>query len=308
MHKIPFGKTGYQVSRLGFGGAPIGYLKTDQDRISRILNLLLDAGMNLIDTASNYPGSEEAIGKAIGHRRDQFILVSKCGPALADVPGDAWSEKLITATVDRSLRNTKTDHLDVMLLHSCKLEPLEKGEAIGALVKARDAGKIRFVGYSGDNEAAAYAVGLPDVAVLETSVNIADQINLRTVLPKAIKNNVGVLAKRPIANAAWKEMDRQQGLYKNYAKVYHDRLTAMNLDLVELGFSGSPDEAWPELAMRFTLGQPGVHCAIIGTTNPMNAEANIRYAQMPALPREVEDRIKRAFNAADPEGKWLGQT
>src|SRR5271170_5900545 len=108
MKKIPFGKTGYQVSRLGFGGAPIGYLKTDQDRVGQILNLLLDAGMNLIDTASNYPGSEESIAKAIGHRRDQFVLVSKCGPALADLPGKAWSEDLILATVDRSLRNTKT--------------------------------------------------------------------------------------------------------------------------------------------------------------------------------------------------------
>jgi len=308
MKKIAFGKTGYQVSRLGFGGAPIGYLKTDQDRISQILNLLLDRGMNLIDTASNYPGSEISIGKAVGHRRDEFILVSKCGPALADLPGKAWSEDLILATVDRSLRNAKTDHLDVMLLHSCNLETLQKGEAIGALVKARDAGKIRFIGYSGDNEAAAYAVSLPDVAALETSVNIADQINLKIVMPKAIENNVGVLAKRPIANAAWKEMDKQEGLYQNYAKVYHDRLREMKLNPADLGFIGPADEAWPELALRFTLSQPGVHCAIIGTTKPKNAEANIRCAEMGPLSDAVVRKIKTACSAADPHGKWAGQT
>ncbi|HWE01206.1 MAG TPA: aldo/keto reductase [Tepidisphaeraceae bacterium] len=308
MQKVPFGKTGYQVSRLGFGGAPIGYLKTDQERIAKILDLLLDEGMNLIDTASNYPGSEESIGKAVGHRRGDFVLVSKCGPALSDLAGKAWSEDLILATVDRSLRNTKTDHLDVMLLHSCDLATLKNGEAIGALAKARDAGKIRFAGYSGDNEAAAYAVTLPDVAVLETSVNIADQLNLRTVLPAAIKHNVGVLAKRPIANAAWKEMDRQSGLYQSYAKVYHDRLRQMKLDPADLGFAAPSDEAWPELAMRFTLSQPGVHCAIIGTTNPKNAQANTRYAQMGALSDAVVQKIQAAFEAADPNENWTGQT
>ena len=68
--------------------------------------------------------------------------------------------------------------VDVMLLHSCDLATLQKGEALGALVKARDAGKIRFAGYSGDNEAAAWAAAHPDIAVLETSISIADQRNI----------------------------------------------------------------------------------------------------------------------------------
>jgi len=61
METKAFGKTGYSVSPLGFGGAPVGYLKVEQDRITRILNLLLDAGVNLLDTAASYPGSEQAI-------------------------------------------------------------------------------------------------------------------------------------------------------------------------------------------------------------------------------------------------------
>src|ERR1700748_2714144 len=110
MEKILFGKTGFQVSRLGFGGAPIGYLQTEQERAASILNFLLDQGVNLIDTAASYPGSEEAIGKAIGSRRDQFFLVSKCGSKLPDVPGTPWSADYILATIDRSLKNLQTDH------------------------------------------------------------------------------------------------------------------------------------------------------------------------------------------------------
>src|SRR5205814_7041389 len=103
-------------------------------------------------------------------------LVSKCGGKLPDMPDSAWSPELIAKTVDRSLKNLATDHLDIMLLHSCSLDKLQAGGVIEPLVKAREAGKIRFVGYSGDNEAAAYAAALPDVAVIETSVNITDQV------------------------------------------------------------------------------------------------------------------------------------
>src|SRR5438067_7766972 len=133
MTKTPFGKTGLQVSPLGFGGAPIGYLKTDQDRVATMLNLLLDEGVNVLDTAAGYEGSEELIGSTIGHRRDQVVLISKCGNKVPGVSGREWSAELIAATVDRSLRRLRTDRLDVMLLHSCDLKTLKQGEAVGAL-------------------------------------------------------------------------------------------------------------------------------------------------------------------------------
>src|SRR5438105_1385884 len=134
MKKTRLGGTGFDVSALGFGGAPVGYLKTDQERAARVMNLLLDAGVNLIDTAASYPGAEELIAQTIGHRRSAFVLVSKCGSKVPGVEGEAWSAGLITQTVDRSLRNLQTDRLDVMLLHSCDLETLKRGEAIEALV------------------------------------------------------------------------------------------------------------------------------------------------------------------------------
>lgn len=310
MKHTTLGKTGFQVSSLGFGGAPIGFLRTDQDRAARILNYLLDNGVSLIDTAAMYEGSETAIGVTVSHRRQDFVLVTKCGTKLADVPGGPFSPELISGTVERALRSLRTDVLDVMLLHSCDLATLKKGDALGALVKARDQGKIRFAGYSGDNAAAAYAATLDDVAVIETSINICDQANIDAVLPICRDHNVGVLAKRPIANAAWKDIAQQVGMYQSYAKVYTDRFAAMGLSPADLGFHGTPEHAWPEIALRFTLSQAGLNTAIIGTTNPDNARANIAYAGKGGLPAEAARALREAFKKAEAASgkKWEGQT
>jgi aryl-alcohol dehydrogenase-like predicted oxidoreductase len=310
MNKSTFGRTGFNVSSLGFGSAPVGYLKTDQDRAATVMNLLLDAGVNLIDTASSYPGSEELIATSIGHRRSEFMLVSKCGSKVSGVTGSPWSAEIITQTIDRSLRNLKTDVLDVMLLHSCDLATLQKGEAISALVAARQAGKIRFAGYSGDNEAAMWAAAHPEIAVIETSINIADQANIDHLLPVTQANQVGVLAKRPIANAAWKDASQQAGIYAGYAAEYHKRLKAMNLNPADLGFPGDPSTVWAEIALRFTLSQPGVHCAILGTTNPNNARVNLDYAARGPLPAKTVETLRSAFHHAQlaANGAWTGQT
>ncbi len=306
MEKRIFGKTGLAVTTLGFGAGPIGYLGTDQQQVATVVNSLLDGGVNFIDTAAAYHGSEEALGKAVAHRRQDFVLVSKCGQQFDGLPGRAWSSEVITATVDRSLSRLKTDHLDFMLLHSCDLDVLRRGEALGALVKAREAGKIRFAGYSGDNEAAVFAARLPDLSVLETSVNICDQANLATVLPVARERSLGVIAKRPIANSAWRP--QLPGIYQDYAQPYRERLAAMAITPRDLGFSSEAD--WPEIALRFTLSQPGVHVAIIGTTNPANVQRNLEAAAKGPLSKEALAKLASAFTRAQASAKqnWPGLT
>lgn len=306
MEMRALGKTGFEVSALGFGGAPVGYLEIDRKQVTEILNTLLDRGVNLIDTAASYAGSEEAIGDAISHRRDEFVLVSKCGQAFEDIEGEAWSAKAIEQTVERALRRLKTDHIDVMLLHSCELEVLQQGEALGALITARDAGKLRFVGYSGDNEAAVHAAGIEDVAVIETSVNICDQANIDTLLPLAQQNNIGILAKRPIANAAWRDASEQRGMYANYAQTYHERLGKMAITPTDLGF---PDDAWPEVALRFTISQPAVTTAIVGTTKLTNVDRNLDVLSKGPLPESGIAALRAAFQHAETAAgePWLGQ-
>lgn len=308
MTRTTFGKTGFQVSALGFGAAPAAFLKAERDALAALLNRMLDSGVNLIDTAAMYPGSEAFLGEYFASRRGQFVLVSKCGGKIADLAGEPWTASYVTAQVERALTLLKTDVIDVMLLHSCDLETLKKGEALGALVEARDAGKVRFVGYSGDNEAAAYAAALDDIAVIETSINIVDQRNIDVVLPVCVENNVGVLAKRPIANACWKDLSQQQGLYKTYAKTYTERFAQLGLTPKDLGFDGPPETAWPEIALRFTLSQPGVHCAIVGTTKWSSFEANLAAVKKGPLPSDAITKLRAAFHKADAKGEWLGQT
>jgi aryl-alcohol dehydrogenase-like predicted oxidoreductase len=309
MNMTRFGKTGLKVTSLGLGGAEIGFLKPDRERAAKMLNLLLDEKVNVIDTAASYQTSEEFIGQTIGHRRKEFVLISKCGGKIAGVDDAEWSPGLIAKSVDQSLRRLKTQTIDVMLLHTCDEATLRRGEALGALVKAREAGKIRFAGFSGDNETAAYAATLPDVAVVETSINLADQINIDLVLPAVRKHDVGVLAKRPVANAAWKNSADQPGFYGGYAQPYKDRLAKMKIDPVDLGFADVPSElAWPELAIRFAFSHPGVNTAIAGTASLENTARNIAYAQKGPLPVEVVQKIRDAFKGAKIGENWPGLT
>jgi aryl-alcohol dehydrogenase-like predicted oxidoreductase len=300
MKKVRFGRTGLQVSPLGFGAAPIGFLETEQEKVARILNTLLDAGVNVIDTAAMYQGSEELIARAVGHRRGEYVLVSKCGTEVPHAKGRAWSAELIRNTVDAALKRLATDRVDVMLLHSCDLETLKRGEALGELVKARDAGKVRFAGYSGDNDAAVFAAAHQDVAVLETSVNIVDQVNIDRALPVAREHDVGVIAKRPIGNSCWRPLSEFEKFYPDYVRPYAERFGKMGLSLEELGV-----DDWAEVALRFTLSQEGVHTAIIGTTNPVNAKSNIGIANKGGLAAEVVRRIRESFARASND-KWPG--
>jgi len=314
----PFGATGLRVSPLGFGGAEIGFLETPVDEVRSVLGTLLDAGVNVVDTAAMYRDSESLIGRAIGDRRDEFVLISKYGVAPTDSGETSWDPGFIGRQIDASLANLRTDHLDVALLHSRDLEVLEAGDALGALLAARDAGKVRHVGYSGDNEAATWAAARPEIEVLQTSISVADQANIGAALPVARDHDVAVMVKRPIANAAWRKLEDQRGLYQSYAEQYTRRLASIvdHMDgaaRARLGIGGSPESAaaaWPSVALRFTLAQPGVHVAIIGTTNPEHVRANLDAAAGPPLPIEDTQAIRRAFLEAEAAagGHWPGLT
>ncbi|MCS7033520.1 MAG: aldo/keto reductase [Phycisphaerae bacterium] len=306
MEQRILGKTNLSVSILGLGTAPLAYLGIDERPATELVEAMLDAGVNVLDTAAMYPGSEAFIGRRLAHRRKDFLLISKCGTKVEGIDAPPWSPELISRTVDRALQLTRAGVIDVMLLHSCDLKTLQRGEALDALRGAQKAGKVRFLGYSGDNEAAAYAASIADVAVIEASINIVDQANLQTVLPLAQQNHVGIIAKRPIANAAWKDLSRQPGLYKSYAKDYTQRFAQLGLSPQDLGFAG--DGAWPEIAIRFTLSFPQVSSAVIGTTSLENARANFGYVKKGPLPPATVERIRAAFRSADPNGSWKGLT
>lgn len=118
------------------------------------------------------------------------------------------------------------------------------------------------------------------------------------------------MAKRPLANAAWKKLSEQPGFYASYAKTYSDRFAKMKLNLADLGISDDSMRAWSEIALRFTLSQPGVHAAIVGTTDPEHVAANLAAAAKGPLSNEVTERLRSAFQDAEAAAgeKWPGLT
>ena len=187
-----------------------------------------------------------------------------------------------------------------MLLHSCDEEVLREGSAWEALLRAQSAGKVRFIGYSGDNEAVAYATTLPGLAVLETSINLCDQANLAAAVPLARDRDIGVIAKRPLANTAWRPLMELTGFYQCYAEPYHHRFQAMGLEESEV--------PWPELALRFTLSHPGVHTAVVGTTKPEHLARNADAVKKGPLPETMVMKIRDSFlRGQERDGQaWRG--
>ncbi len=216
--------------------------------------------------------------------------------------GEAWSAELVAQSVDRSLRDLQTDHVDVVLLHSCSIDKLADHDLLDALAACKQAGKTRFIGYSGDADEAEQAVAMKLFDVLETSLSICDQQAIDRYLPQARQNGLGVIVKRPIANAPWRDESAFYGDYINYARPYIERFRQMDFTPADVGFDGS----WVELALRFTLGQPGVSTAITGSINPEHLRENVRIAADGPLGDEVADRLREIWNRHD-DGSWEGQ-
>src|SRR5688572_1907665 len=154
LERRKFGKTDMTVAVLGFGGAEIGYEGAKPETVSTLLNAALDAGLHVVATAECYLESETLIGTAIGHRRKEYYLFTKCGHAPGSGGGGDWSKAGILKSIERSLKRLKTDAVDLVQLHSCSKEELEKGECIEALEDAKDQGLTRYIGYSGDSHTA----------------------------------------------------------------------------------------------------------------------------------------------------------
>lgn len=283
VERRPFGDTGLDVSIVGLGAGQVGENEVSEAQAAEVLNGALDLGVTLIDTAASYGLSEERIGRHLGARRDEFVLTTKGGPKINGQRD--WSPASVREGIEQSLRLTRSERIDVFFLHSCPLEVLRRGDLQDTLDAAVADGKIGVAGYSGDNEALDFAVESGRFGAIETSVNIADQWNLRNVLGR--RSGQGVIAKRPIANAPWRFSERPTG---HYAELYWERLQQLPLD------PGSLD--WDEFALRFTVFAPGVHTAITGTAKLEHLRRNLAAAARGPLPAADLHAIDSAWQAA----------
>jgi aryl-alcohol dehydrogenase-like predicted oxidoreductase len=285
------------VSVLGFGGSEIGYERVARRTVARLLGSALDAGLNVIDTAECYEDSEALIGGALGGRRHETYLFTKCGHA-GGWARDDWRPAALLTSIERSLERLATDRVDLVQLHSCSLAELRRGDVIGALERARERGLTRYIGYSGDGAAARYAIECGRFDTLQTSVSIADQQALDLTLPLARERGVGVIAKRPLANVAWRHARKPA---EPYYQAYWSRLRALDYEFLR----GSGETA-VATALRFTLSVPGVHTAIVGTTRPERWQQNAALLAAGRLPDSQVEQIRARWRYV-ADASWEGQ-
>jgi aryl-alcohol dehydrogenase-like predicted oxidoreductase len=297
MERRRLGKTDMVASVLGFGGSEIGYERASARTVARLLGSALDAGLNVIDTAECYEESETLIGAALGSRRGECYLLTKCGHPRGFGRGD-WRPASLLSSIERSLKRLRTERLDLIQLHSCSLADLRQGDAIGALEGARERGWARYIGYSGDGEAARYAVECGRFDTLQTSVSVADQEALELTLPLAAGRQMGVIAKRPLANVAWRYARKPS---EPYYQAYWSRLRALDYPFLRDG-----TDAAVATALRFTLAASGVHTAIVGTKRPERWPQNARMLDAGPLPAAEVEQIRARWRSV-ADSSWTGE-
>ena len=212
------GKTGLVIPPLGFGAFKIGrnqgikypkaYELPDQDTVDCLLNSVLDLGCSLIDTAPAYGLSEIRIGKAIGHRRDEFVLSTKVGETFADGKTTFdFSPEGIRTSLERSLRNLKTEVLDIVFVHSSgeDRQIMDETETVSILQEFRSRGLIRAIGLSGKTtDGAMQALKWADVLMVEYHLQ---DLSHKLVIEKAQQDGIGIFVKKGLASGQLPAVD-----------------------------------------------------------------------------------------------------
>jgi aryl-alcohol dehydrogenase-like predicted oxidoreductase len=298
--KRTLGRTGLQVTTLGFGALELRGMVAGVGRPlmlgqpERILQAVLDAGINYIDVAVDYGEAEEHIGRCIASRRHEFFLASKCGcpldvsrfsprertsygtplPMLHD-----YSRQHIIDAVNQSLRRMQTDYLDVLQFHfSPAKEVLECEGAIQTLQDLKQAGKIRFLGVSSilPNLTDHIQMGVFDVFQIPYS---ALQSEHEAAIAEAARAGAGIVIRGGVARG-------EPGAGHGSADVWKLWEQAQLDELLE-GMSAT------EFMLRFTVTSPNMHTTIVGTLNPAHLHENVAAVLKGPLPAAMYHEAKR---------------
>jgi aryl-alcohol dehydrogenase-like predicted oxidoreductase len=295
MEKRTLGRTNFQATVLGYGAMEIrgdriwnGRALTD-DQADRILNAVLDAGINLIDTANDYGRSEEYIGRFISGRRDEYFLATKCGCTVVNA-GDhdetphVWTRDNLLRNIDESLSRMKTDHVDLLQLHNPSVEQVEQGDLVQVLKDIQAAGKTRFIGCSSTHPHIDTYVdwGVFDAFQIPYSALEPEQ---EDAITRASKAGAGIIIRGGVARgepgAGLGSADRW-GLWD-----------AAGLD--DLLADGESRTAF---LLRYTISNPDVDTTIVGTLQPEHLRENVRVAEAGPLPDDVYAEARQRLESA----------
>ena len=289
MLKKRLGRTGLEVSQLGYGSMGLrgprtwGVRVVDDESAERILNLVLDSGINVIDTAPDYGITEDRIGQFISARRDEYYLATKCGCAPLQHADHletrhVWERDVITKNLETSLKRMRTDHIDIWQFHGGDAETLERAGLIDLMVNARQEGRIRFLGVSSSlpNLPGLIALGVFDTFQIPYSCLAPEHHDL---ISRAAATGAGIIIRGGIAQGG-PDAEIQR-------PVLNDVWARANLgELLTEGMSRA------ELILRFTLTHPHCHTTIVGTCNPEHLKANLAAASAGPLPQALFDEVR----------------
>jgi len=309
MEKILLGRTNLSVSRAGLGGGGHsrlgkGYGSSFQSSVE-VVKAGLDAGINFLDTASVY-GTEEIVGEAIKDRRDQVVLSTK-GPVVrsgSSALGDDFQpEKDFIANVENSLRNLKTDYIDVYHLHGVMPDQYDAcvDRYLPILKNLQAAGKIRYIGiterfiFDPCHEMLDRALVDDFWDVVMVGFNLINPSARQTVLPLTSKNNVGVLNMFAVRNV----LGNPDHLVSFVEKLIAEGQTNINrsdLDsLVQDLLAATSSGMLTESAYRFCAHEPDNQVILTGTGKIGHLHENVAAIGESELPGELRQRLEVAF-------------
>ncbi|MGP8152011.1 MAG: aldo/keto reductase [Acidimicrobiales bacterium] len=309
MNYSSFGKTGLQVSKLGYGAWGIGkgmWLGADDDESLRSLRRAIDQGVNFVDTAPGYGEghSEKLVGQAVREAGRVVYVSSKVPPknrkwpAPRGVPAnDVFPADWIVECTERSLANLGLETIDVQQFHVWSDEWVGQGDWMDAIELLRSQGKIRYFGISVNDHEPANALALVKSGVVDSVqviYNIFDQSPEDELFPAVVAENVGVIVRVPFDEGALTgninpKTELPEGDWRNSyfggdrKEQVWERVQAITKDL------GVPVDRLPEIALRYCLSHPAVSTVIAGMRSLCNVEANLSAADLgPLSAEEIE--------------------
>ena len=276
------GRTGLQVTRLGYGSAHNRPMTIDQAK--SVHEAVLESGTNFIDTSDCYGNSEELIGRFMSHRRSELYLATKCGLSPSGAPVHLWTKENVLRNLDISLQRLRTDYVDVMQLHGAPVEDCERGNLVDALQQMRQQGKVRWI---------AASTTLPHLPTyLEWGVFDAFQIPYSALerdhenwITRSAEAGVGIIVRGGVARGEPGVGTGRDDRWRKFDEAGLDELR-------EEGESRS------SFMLRFTLAHPHSDTVIVGTTNPEHVRENAAAVHRGPLPDETYAEAKRRLDAA----------
>ncbi|MCL2409113.1 MAG: aldo/keto reductase [Oscillospiraceae bacterium] len=308
MKQTTLGRTGIVTTAtgLGCGGfSRLGLEKFGQAHAAGIVRAAYDLGIRFFDTATVY-GTEPAVGEGLeGIPRDSYTVSTKF--PLWDKAWRDGYQKRFEETLETSLRNLKTDYIDVYNIHGVPLEDYAdvKELLVPLMIKAQAAGKIRFLGiterFAGDTAHEMLNVCLDDniFDVAMVGYNLMNPSAVKTVFPRTIKNNVGVQCMFAVRHALHDPVQMKAEIQK----ILDHGQGGEGLEATEnaLDFLKEPGVASSimDAAYRYCAHTGGVNIVLTGTSNENHLRDNLKSLESKALPKAILEKLNQLFGDVD---------